>query len=122
MEHLQHILDYYRQRGMGTAIDDMGAGYTGVDYITSLRPNFVKLDREFVLAAESSQEGRDQMQAVITAAHTHGAKVIAEGIETQEQMDLCVRSNVDFLQGFYFAKPACPPMAVTWPAPLRAAA
>ncbi len=74
MDHLQHILDYYRERGMGTAIDDMGAGYTGVDYITSLRPNFVKLDREFVLAAESSQEGRLQMEAMITAAHSHGAR------------------------------------------------
>jgi EAL domain-containing protein (putative c-di-GMP-specific phosphodiesterase class I) len=122
MDHLHHILDYYRERGMGTAIDDMGAGYTGVDYITSLRPNFVKLDREFVLTAESSQEGRRQMEAMITASHKHGAKVIAEGIETQDQMDLCVRLNVDFLQGFYYAKPACPPMAIKWPAPLQAAA
>jgi diguanylate cyclase (GGDEF)-like protein/PAS domain S-box-containing protein len=122
MDHLQHILDYYRERGMGTAIDDMGAGYTGVDYITSLRPNFVKLDREFVLAAESSQEGRRQMDAMISAAHAHGAKVIAEGIETQAQMDMCVHCDVDYLQGFYFAKPACPPMAVTWPTPSRAAA
>jgi diguanylate cyclase (GGDEF)-like protein/PAS domain S-box-containing protein len=122
MDHLQHILDYYRQRGMGTAIDDMGAGYTGVDYITSLRPNFVKLDRELVLAAESSQDLCRQMQAMIAASHTHGAKVIAEGIETQAQMDLCIRSDVDFLQGFYFAKPARPPMAVTWPMPSRAAA
>jgi diguanylate cyclase (GGDEF)-like protein/PAS domain S-box-containing protein len=122
MDHLHHILDYYRDRGMGTAIDDMGAGYTGVDYITSLRPNFVKLDREFVLTAESSQEGRRQMEAMITASHTHGAKVIAEGIETQEQMDLCVRHNVDFLQGFYFARPACPPMTIKWPTPAQAAA
>ncbi len=122
MDHLLHILDYYRQRGMGTAIDDMGAGFTGVDYITSLRPNFVKLDRELVLTAESTQQGRQQMEAMITASHANGAKVIAEGIETQEQMDLCVRLNVDFLQGFYFAKPACPPMAVKWPTPARAAA
>ena len=114
MAHLRHILDYYRKRGVGTAIDDMGAGFTGVDYITSLQPEFVKLDREFVLAAEQTAEGRTQMDLMVRVAKEQGAKLIAEGIETEAQMEMCVDAGVDFLQGFFFAKPACPPQRVSF--------
>ena len=121
MDHLRHILDYYRERGMGTAIDDMGAGFSGVDYITSLKPDFVKLDREFVLAAEQTREGRTQMERIISASQEHGARVIAEGIETEAQLDLCEEAGVDFLQGFLFAKPACPPQIAAFPPAKRVA-
>jgi EAL domain-containing protein (putative c-di-GMP-specific phosphodiesterase class I) len=116
MAHLLRILNYYRSRGMRTAIDDMGAGFTGVEYITALKPDFVKLDREFVLDAEATLSGRHKMDEMISAAKTHGAQLIAEGIETCAQMDMCVSAGVDFLQGFLFAMPACPPQAITWPA------
>jgi EAL domain-containing protein (putative c-di-GMP-specific phosphodiesterase class I) len=119
MDHLRHILDYYRARGVGTAIDDMGAGFSGVEYITSLKPDFVKLDRELVLAAQTRAEGRVQMDRIISASHQHGASVIAEGIETEAQMKLCVDAGANFLQGFLFAKPACPPQAVNFPATLK---
>ena len=119
MDHLRHILDYYRARGVGTAIDDMGAGFSGVDYITSLKPDFVKLDREFVLAAEATSEGRMQMDRIISASHQHGASVIAEGIETEAQMTLCIEAGVNLLQGFLFAKPACPPEPVNFPRAMK---
>ena len=122
MDHLRHVLSYYRERGVGTAIDDMGAGFTGVDYITSLRPNFVKLDRELVLTAEETTAGREKMDLLIRASHDHGARVIAEGIETVNQMELCRDAGVDLLQGFLFAKPACPPQRATMPAGRRLAA
>ncbi len=119
MAHLHRILEYYRDRGVGTAIDDMGAGFTSLSYITSLRPNFVKLDREFVLSAEATAVGRSQMQRIVDSSHEHGAKVIAEGIETEAQMNLCTGAGVDLLQGFLFAKPACPPQTVTFSAASR---
>ncbi|MDB5297968.1 MAG: hypothetical protein JWO31_3951 [Phycisphaerales bacterium] len=122
MAHLRHILGYYRERGVGTAIDDMGAGHTGLDYITELKPDFVKLDREFVLEAERTAEGKARMDAIIQASHDHGARVIAEGIETEAQMKLCSASGVDLLQGFLFAKPACPPQAASFPTARRMAA
>ena len=122
MAHLNKVLSYYRERGVGTAIDDMGAGFTGIDYITSLQPDYVKLDREFVLAAEATAAGRQAMDAMITTAHAHSCKIIAEGIETIQQMEMCVNSGIDFLQGFLFAKPACPPQRVTFPIQQRQAA
>jgi EAL domain-containing protein (putative c-di-GMP-specific phosphodiesterase class I) len=60
-----------------------------------------------------------QVDRIISASHQHGALVIAEGIETEAQMKLCVDAGVNFLQGFLFAKPACPPQAVNFPAPLK---
>jgi EAL domain-containing protein (putative c-di-GMP-specific phosphodiesterase class I) len=122
MAHLNKVLSYYRERGVGTAIDDMGAGFTGVEYITSLQPDFVKLDREFVLQAEATSLGRRAMDTMISKSHASNARVIAEGIETTEQMQMCINAGVDFLQGFLFAKPACPPQAVTFPRSQLAAA
>ncbi|HEX8915396.1 MAG TPA: EAL domain-containing protein, partial [Humisphaera sp.] len=122
MAQLLHILDYYRGRGVGTAIDDMGAGHTSLDYITALRPDFVKIDREFMLAAEADPAGRRAMDAIVRASHRHGARVIAEGIETEAQAALCVGSGVDLLQGFLFAEPAVPPQPVRLPASFRRAA
>ena len=119
MNHLRHILDYYRARGVGTAIDDMGAGFSSVEYITSLKPDFVKLDREFVLTAQATIQGRMQMDRIISASHQHRAAVIAEGIETEAQMNLCLDAGVNYLQGFLFAKPACPPQAVNFPRTLK---
>jgi EAL domain-containing protein (putative c-di-GMP-specific phosphodiesterase class I) len=115
MKHLCHILEYYKSRGVGTAIDDMGAGFTGIEYITALQPEFVKLDREFVLTAEKTVEGRRQMDLIIRTSQKYGAQVIAEGIETVAQLDLCMSAGVDFVQGFLFAKPACPPQTVKFP-------
>ena len=122
MDHLNKVLSYYRERGVGTAIDDMGAGFTGVNYITALKPDFVKLDREFVLNAQANADGRRAMDSIISTSHFNKARVIAEGIETIDQMRMCLNSGVDFLQGFMFAKPACPPQAVTFPREVRKAA
>jgi EAL domain-containing protein (putative c-di-GMP-specific phosphodiesterase class I) len=122
MNHLVKVLNYYRERGVGTAIDDMGAGFTGLDYVTSLRADYVKLDREFVLTAEQTPAGRIAMDQIIKTSHQHGSKVIAEGIETPAQMALCLNAGVDLLQGFLFARPACPPAAAIFPTPTRQAA
>jgi diguanylate cyclase (GGDEF)-like protein len=115
MDHLRRILGYYKARGVGTAIDDMGAGFTSLEYVESLQPDFVKLDREFVLTAEQTPEGRLRMDQIVRASQKSGARVIAEGIETEAQLELCVAAGVDFVQGFLFAKPACPPQAVKFP-------
>ena len=58
---LKRILDYYRRHGVGTAIDDMGAGYAGVEYLTALQPDFVKIDRDLVVRAELEKEARQKM-------------------------------------------------------------
>lgn len=116
MARLRHILDYYRARGVGTAVDDMGAGFTSVEYVKALRPDYVKLDRDLVVAAERDPAERPKVFDLVRTCHDLGATVIAEGIETASQMHFCIDAGVDLLQGFLFAKPAVPPQAVTYPA------
>ncbi len=124
MAGLRKILDYYRSRGVGTAVDDMGAGYTSIAYVEALRPEYVKLDRDLVVEAEASTESRRKLDEVVRASQSFGAKVIAEGMETVAQAAMCVDAGVDYMQGFLFAKPAVPPQAVrvAVPSARRAAA
>ena len=124
MARLRHILDYYRSRGVGTAVDDMGAGFTSIAYVEALRPDYVKLDRDLVVEAERSADARGKLAEVVRASQGFGAKVIAEGMETAAQAQMCVDVGVDYMQGYLFAKPAVPPQAVKVPVPTatRAAA
>ena len=122
MNHLLGILNYYRDRGVGTAVDDMGAGFTSIEYINSLQPDFVKLDRELVIEAEADFNKRSKMDQVIRATHAVGGKVVAEGIETTAQHRMCVEAGCDLVQGFLFCKPACPPAAISFQAIRKASA
>ena len=122
MANLIRILEYYRDRGVGTAVDDMGAGFTSVEYINQLRPDFVKLDRELVVAAEHDAIARSNMDLMIRATHAIGGRVVAEGIETASQHKLCVDTGCDLVQGFLFCKPSCPPAAANFAPITRAAA
>ncbi len=112
MRHLRNVLDYYRANGIGTAIDDIGAGFASAEYIAALRPDYVKLDRELVGRATQSQIELRALQDIVDQAHQIGAQVIAEGIETPEQLALCLDVRADYGQGFLFARPACPPQPV----------
>lgn len=112
MKRLLTILDYYRSRGVGTAVDDMGAGFSSLEYLTALRPDYVKLDRDLVVRAEHNSSARQTMDLIVAQAKQLGILVIAEGIETEGQMRLCQEAGTDFLQGFLFARPANPPETV----------
>jgi len=125
MARLQRILDYYRAEGIGTAVDDMGAGFATMAYLEALRPDYVKLDRDLVVQAASGLMARRKLEAIVDQAKQLNIQVIAEGIETPDQMRVCRDSGVDYLQGFLFARPANPPETVrmdVFAEPLRAAA
>ncbi len=111
LKRLHKILDYYRSRGAGTAVDDMGAGFSSLEYLTALRPDFVKLDRDLVVQAEHEKAARQSMDIIIAQAKQLGIEVIAEGIETESQMQMCRAAGVDYMQGYLFGLPANPPQA-----------
>ncbi|MGI4791719.1 MAG: EAL domain-containing protein [Janthinobacterium lividum] len=111
MKRLHKILDYYRSRGAGTAVDDMGSGFASLEYLTALRPDYVKLDRDLVVRAEHTPSARHDLDIIISKAGKLDIKVIAEGIETESQMQMCLEAGVDFMQGFLFGRPANPPQA-----------
>ncbi len=109
MARLRHILDYYRSRGVGTAVDDMGAGFASLQYLAELRPDYVKIDRDLMVRAEHEDDARRDLDMIVGKAKEMGIFVIAEGIETPAQMQVSLEAGVDYLQGFLFARPANPP-------------
>ncbi len=111
LARLRHILDYYRSRGVGTAVDDMGAGFASLQYLAELRPDFVKIDRDLMTRAEHEDDARRDLDMIVHKAKEMGILVIAEGIETAGQMQLSLDAGVDYMQGFLFARPANPPEA-----------
>ncbi len=112
MAHLKRVLDYYRSHGVCTAVDDMGAGHTSIEYLRELKPDFVKIDRDIVVNAVDDHIVRAELHKVVQIAKNLGIQVIMEGLETQEQVGVCLDAGADYVQGFYFARPANPPQQV----------
>jgi EAL domain-containing protein (putative c-di-GMP-specific phosphodiesterase class I) len=96
-------LNHMRQRGVRLSLDDFGTGFSNLDLLADFRFDYVKIDRRF-LAMRS--EARIQfLKAVAELAHTLGAKVVAEGIETAAEHDVVERSGIDLAQGYWHGKP-----------------
>ena len=99
-------LEPYRREGFRVAIDDFGAGYTNLRMITDIAPDFVKLDRVFIENVFVHARKRILVESVVSLCHRINCGVIAEGIETSEDLETCLGAGVDFLQGFLLARPA----------------
>ncbi|MDX6254192.1 MAG: diguanylate cyclase [Frankiales bacterium] len=102
-------LTLLRVAGVQLALDDFGVGYSSLSRMGQLRPDLVKLDRSFVVALESSPDARDMLAAVIDLSHRIGARVIAEGVETEPQLAIARAAGCDAVQGFLLGVPAEPP-------------
>ncbi len=104
--HVGRIVDSYRLMGFGTALDDFGAGYAGLNLLARFRPDIIKLDMDLVRDLDASLPKRIIIDSVVKMCAQLGVGVIAEGIETQAELDALRALGVRFIQGFLFAKPA----------------
>ncbi|MFQ5618759.1 MAG: putative bifunctional diguanylate cyclase/phosphodiesterase, partial [Rhodospirillales bacterium] len=108
MEDAEEAITYLhaiREMGVGLSIDDFGTGYSSLSYLKRLPVNSVKIDRSFVHDVTVDPEDASLADAIIALAHNLGLKVIAEGVETKEQLDFLRTRGCDLYQGYYFAKP-----------------
>lgn len=101
---VDRFVEELRGRGAATAIDDWGRGYSNVERQLRLRPEVVKLDRGF-LDGLGGADHQFTIQALATWAHQLGAKVCAEGIETEEQWYTLRDLGIDLGQGYFFGRP-----------------
>ncbi|MCP4596597.1 EAL domain-containing protein [Neptuniibacter sp.] len=108
IENIQNtlpILEKIREMGLQVELDDFGSGYSSLSYLRRLPVDVLKVDRAFT--AELDQHGSEIaiMHSIINMAHSLGMKVVAEGVETEEQLKILRSLNCDRVQGFFFAKP-----------------
>ena len=112
-KHLRKILDFYRKSGFKVALDDLGAGYSSLNLLASLRPDFVKLDVGLVKDVDCDPYRATVAAKLLELAKDLGVIVVAEGVETEEQWHWLVAHGAHLVQGFFFAEPASPPPVPT---------
>ncbi len=99
------VLENLRQLGVRIVMDDFGAGYSSLSYLKQLPIHGLKIDRSFVKEIPHSGEGVAMLRAIITLGQDLGLTVVAEGVETQEQLD-CLRAlGCHHIQGYWFSRP-----------------
>lgn len=104
------VLDQLRDAGFGVSVDDFGTGYASLSYLTQLSADEVKIDRSFIRRLGGTgqpvlDKDRVLVKAIISMAHSLDLSVMAEGVETLEQLDALRRLGCDGIQGFLFAQP-----------------
>ncbi len=104
--HLKNIVTEYQRQGFKTAIDDFGAGYSGLNLLSVFQPDFIKLDMELTRTIEANPIKQTIVKGIINVANDLGIEIIAEGIETAAELQVLQDFGVNLMQGYYFAKPA----------------
>lgn len=108
-ELCREVLREVRQRGnVLLVVDDLGAGFSNLRHIVDLEPRIVKLDRGLVAGVDQNDRQRRLVEGLVRLCADLGAEVVAEGVETAEEYAVLRDSGVQYVQGFFFARPAFP--------------
>jgi EAL domain-containing protein (putative c-di-GMP-specific phosphodiesterase class I)/GGDEF domain-containing protein len=98
-------LNEFRERGFRFAVDDAGSGYAGLGSIANLSPDFIKLDISLIAGIDTNFMKQNLVETMVSFANDHGIKVIAEGVEREEEFAAVKRLGVHLTQGFLFHNP-----------------
>ena len=104
--YFYNVLENYRNQGYMIAIDDVGAGYSGLKTINEVRPNFIKIDMDLIRDIDKDAFKQALIKAFVDTSLTTNIKVIAEGIETKEELKTLILLGVHGGQGYYLKKPS----------------
>jgi len=105
LNRLQDVLAQYRAAGFRFALDDLGEGQTSFELVLAARPEFFKLARPMVQSAARDVVAHSAVRALVGFAHDIGSTVIAEGIEDEATLELCIELEIDHGQGWLFGRP-----------------
>lgn len=107
---LQKALMHYRDLGFRIAVDDLGAGYAGLKLWSQVKPDFVKIDYYFINQLHLDPVKREFVKSILNLGQKINARVIAEGIETEQEFEQLQDLGISFGQGFLFARPESYPV------------
>lgn len=105
-ETLSRIFREYRELGIKTAIDDFGAGHSGLNLLARFQPDIVKIDIHLVRGVDASGTKQIIVENIVRLCDKLGIIPLAEGVETPEERDFLSSVGIDLMQGFLFARPA----------------
>ena len=105
-ERSGHVLAQLKALGVRLSIDDFGTGYSSLSRLGRIPVDTLKIDRTFISNMDSDPESREIVRIIIMLAHNLGLKAVAEGTETEEQVNLLKQLNCEMAQGYYFSRPA----------------
>jgi EAL domain-containing protein (putative c-di-GMP-specific phosphodiesterase class I) len=116
IDHLKRILDFYRAAGYQVALDDVGSGYASLNLLALLKPDIIKIDMELIRGIHADAHRQAVFKALVGIARDLEIQVLAEGVETGEELAYVVNEGADLVQGYLFARPApLPPVPVMAP-------
>lgn len=105
IEALKESVSHYGKQGYETALDDMGAGYSGLNTIVDLNPTYLKIDMHIIRDIDKDNTKRALVKSFVQFAHNTGMYLVAEGVETREEMAVLIDLGVNYAQGYYLQKP-----------------
>ncbi len=105
----REAMAYFTDLGMSFAVDDVGAGYSGLEAISRLKPHYLKIDISLVRDVHVSLVNREMVKAIIAMGHGIGSAVIAEGIHTEDEALALQTMGIDWGQGYLLARPDAGP-------------
>ncbi|RMN95382.1 Sensory box/GGDEF domain/EAL domain protein [Pseudomonas coronafaciens pv. coronafaciens] len=108
VEEAMHILDGLKNLGLSIAVDDFGTGYSSLNYLKQFPIDVLQIDRTFVDGLPSGEQDAQIARAIIAMAHSLNLSVIAEGVETHEQLEFLRQHGCDEVQGYLFGRPMPP--------------
>lgn len=103
--HLKSIFAEYKKQGFQTAIDDFGAGYSGLNLLAEFQPDVIKLDMALIRNIDADRVRSIIVDAICRVCEELRIRVVAEGIETRAEFDHLRQKGLRYFQGYYFAKP-----------------
>lgn len=111
VDHLKKVLNVYKREGIKVALDDVGAGFSTIEMLEQLKPDYIKIDRSYVSFCDQDEEKQEFINRALHTASNLGIKTLAEGIERKEEYDYCREAGIPLAQGYFFGKPSHKPAA-----------
>lgn len=102
-KNILEILAAFRDRGIAISLDDFGTGYSSLAAIIDIKPDIIKIDRSFIVDIEHSKESQMLVSLVIDLSCKLNVEVVAEGVETQAQLDILSSMSCHYIQGYYYS-------------------
>lgn len=101
----QTVFNTYADQGFSIALDDFGTGFSGLKMLYYLNPQYIKIDRFFITDILKDKKKRLFVSNIVNIAHQSNIRVLAEGVETEDELNVCKDIGCDLVQGYYIQKP-----------------